>query len=255
MGMSEEPGKEDFHADDVRQPPPRDPRYFWLGVVLTAAYVIGMGFYAIVQFHHFRAMDPNEFGDFLGGVFGPLALLWVVLGFLQQGAELRYSRQTLELQAKELANSVSAQRDLVGVGRDQVEQARRAVDAQTVAAIEAIRPMLVIRTEEERSAGGILWHIYRLTNSGSDAFKITMQFQPIEGLEFIGDYVPELPTGEVHKFVIKHPQGDAPNRISINLSCRDKTGREWRRRYQLRGHRTTLPVVDGFGEPLPLTES
>jgi hypothetical protein len=63
------------------------------------------------------AMKPNEFGDFLAGVFSPVAFLWLVLGFIQQGHEL-------SLQIAELRHSIAAQNDLVVATRDQ-----RAIEA------------------------------------------------------------------------------------------------------------------------------
>jgi len=64
-------------------------------------------------------MKPDEFATFLAGVFGPLAFLWLVLGFFQQGAELRHSADALWLQGQELQNSVEQQRNLVEVTREQ----------------------------------------------------------------------------------------------------------------------------------------
>ncbi|APW41780.1 hypothetical protein RS694_03940 [Rhodoferax saidenbachensis] len=72
-------------------------------------------------------MTPNEWGDFLAGCFAPLAFLWLVLGYLQQGDELRLSTDALRLQAEELKNSVEQQRALVEVSRLQVESEREAL--------------------------------------------------------------------------------------------------------------------------------
>ncbi|MBF4211172.1 hypothetical protein EI533_26100 [Pseudomonas donghuensis] len=49
----------------------------------------------------------------MAGVFSPLAFLWLVLGFVQQGFELRISSDALRLQAKELKASVAQQTELV----------------------------------------------------------------------------------------------------------------------------------------------
>jgi len=59
----------------------------------------------------------NEIGDFLAGVFGPLSIFWLVLGFFQQGSELR-------LQVAELANSVEQQKELVSVSRETLDHER-----------------------------------------------------------------------------------------------------------------------------------
>ena len=48
------------------------------------------------------SMNLNEFGDFLAGVFAPLAFFWLVIGYFQ-------SKEALELQAKELAKLLGEQ--------------------------------------------------------------------------------------------------------------------------------------------------
>jgi hypothetical protein len=65
-------------------------------------------------------MKPDEFAEFLSGVFAPLAFLWLVLGFRQQGDELQNSARALWLQGEELRNSVEQQRQLVEVSREQL---------------------------------------------------------------------------------------------------------------------------------------
>lgn len=49
---------------------------------------------------------PNNFGDFWAGTFAPLAFWWLVLGYFQQGIELRQNVEALEQQSKETANLV-----------------------------------------------------------------------------------------------------------------------------------------------------
>lgn len=90
----------------------REKKYFKVGIWLTSIFLLCVTCYCFVVWKLILAMTPNEVGDFLAGIFGPLALLWVVLGFLQQGAELRYSRDALILQAKELRSSVLTQKNM-----------------------------------------------------------------------------------------------------------------------------------------------
>lgn len=82
---------------------------FWLVVVLIFSISVRSGF---------AGLKPNEVGDFLAGAFAPLAFFWLVLGFFQQGAELRNSGRALWLQGEELRNSVEQQRQLVEVSRE-----------------------------------------------------------------------------------------------------------------------------------------
>lgn len=82
------------------------------GAVLTVAYLSLMGWWLAHNWAAFICLKLNELGDFLAGTFGPIAFLWLVLGFLQQGRELRLSTNALKLQAEELKNSVEQQSEM-----------------------------------------------------------------------------------------------------------------------------------------------
>ncbi|HAV5431179.1 TPA: hypothetical protein JI046_11245 [Acinetobacter baumannii] len=67
-----------------------------------------------------KPMPLNEVGDFLAGVFAPIAFLFLYLGYKQnsealnlQAKELKASTRALELQIKEMEASVNEQRELV----------------------------------------------------------------------------------------------------------------------------------------------
>ena len=76
-----------------------------VGLIVTVAYFVLLLFLVIFYWPTFYNMPPNEWGDFLAGTLGPVALIWVVLGFFLQGRELGHSVQALNLQAEELRNS------------------------------------------------------------------------------------------------------------------------------------------------------
>jgi hypothetical protein len=102
------------------------------GLKATAIYLIAL-FGALPAFAHmgWMTLAPfhfNELGDFLAGAFGPLAIFWLVLGFLQQGEELQHSVRALQLQAEELKHSVDAQRELVAIGNAEADARRRRLD-------------------------------------------------------------------------------------------------------------------------------
>ncbi|MCU0121803.1 hypothetical protein N8H74_26380 [Pseudomonas sp. B2M1-30] len=73
------------------------------------------------RFDELIVLKLNEIGDLAAGVFGPVAFLWLILGYLQQGRELRLSSEALQLQAKELRLSVDQQREMVGIAGRQLE--------------------------------------------------------------------------------------------------------------------------------------
>ncbi|WP_271078604.1 hypothetical protein [Aurantiacibacter sp. MUD61] len=87
-----------------------------IGFVLTGAYLGGLVIYLIVQGQNPANLALNELGDFLGGVFSPLAFFWLVLGFFQSSREIGISSKALHLQATEMRAEMKAQRDLMAGG-------------------------------------------------------------------------------------------------------------------------------------------
>ncbi|MEN8722506.1 MAG: hypothetical protein ABF335_06425 [Alphaproteobacteria bacterium] len=78
-----------------------DNKIFIFGLAMTGGYVWALFCHFDFSFSEFQSLDLNEKGEVLGGVFGPLAMFWLILGFWQQGQELK-------LQVRELGNSVDA---------------------------------------------------------------------------------------------------------------------------------------------------
>lgn len=117
----------------------------WFGVGATILYFSGLTYLVSTNWDGFRALTPNEWGDFLAGSLGPLAIFWVVLGFFQQGTELKNSVATLELQAKELANSVEQQRELVHVTRETLEHEREVIESSRLIEKKKLQPKLLLQ--------------------------------------------------------------------------------------------------------------
>ena len=77
-----------------------------------------------------KPLQFNEWGDFLSGIVAPLAFLWLILGYMQQGEELRLNTTALKSQQRELertavetADLAAATRRLATATQNQVEQA------------------------------------------------------------------------------------------------------------------------------------
>lgn len=113
------------------------------GLWASGLYLAALGLYALNQWDAMLAMKPDQFATFLSGAFAPLAFLWLVLGFKQQGDELKNSAEALWLQGEELRNSVEQQRQLVEVSREQLllSEAQRSEAGQ--AALLAVQPGLL----------------------------------------------------------------------------------------------------------------
>lgn len=92
-------------------------RRFVFGVVLTAMWLgVMLAFMCLVPL----PKGLNEWGDFFAGFFSPVAFLWLVIGYLQQGEELRNSNAALKLQADELKASVQQQIEMVKISGEQL---------------------------------------------------------------------------------------------------------------------------------------
>lgn len=77
----------------------------WLVLGLTYAWLI----YGWKQFWE---LPPNSVGDFFAGLSAPLAFLWLVLGYMQQGEEIKETRVEIKRQADSIeANEAHARRD------------------------------------------------------------------------------------------------------------------------------------------------
>lgn len=54
-------------------------------LILLFAMLPSLAYFGAIEI---KPIELNQFGDFLAGAFGPLAIFWLVLGFFQQGQEL-----------------------------------------------------------------------------------------------------------------------------------------------------------------------
>lgn len=98
------------------------------GAAATAVYLVVLGLLVWARLPRLLDMELNAVGDFLAGAFGPLAILWLVLGFFQQGIELRQNSEALHLQAKELHNSVTQQAELASTAKAQFDLDKAALE-------------------------------------------------------------------------------------------------------------------------------
>jgi len=80
-----------------------------LGVIVSVLWLGGIATYVSLGkgWAVFATMELNSFGDLCAGVFAPLAFLWLVIGYAQQGEELAHNVEALRRQANETANLVA----------------------------------------------------------------------------------------------------------------------------------------------------
>lgn len=122
-------------------------------------------------------MKPHEFADFLAGCFAPLAFFWLVLGFFQQGDELRNSVTALKLQGEELHNSVEQQRQLVEVTREQLGIDRSTRDAAVAETIRKATPIFHITGGFAQWSSPIITSRFEIRNVGAECRNVVFSDQ------------------------------------------------------------------------------
>lgn len=176
----------------------------WLyiaGAVLTLLYLVVLSSYCIDQWTEIRGMQPNNLGDFLAGAFSPMAFAWLVLGFIQQGIELRQNSAALILQAEELRSAATHAGAMVELQRkefelriQELEETRQKADAAQVAAAKR-REEQDVRNMQPRFSFGLAHRDYQnqhiaksdLTNYGPGCTNVKIVMMPISDvLELTG---------------------------------------------------------------------
>jgi hypothetical protein len=130
-----------------------------IGIIITAGYLLFSWLLVGDRLGTLQTMELNAVGDFLAGAFGPLAILWLVLGFFQQGIELRQGTAALNLQAKELKASVD-------ISTAQLNMAKKNTELENRRLASSIEPKfhLVGGSVGDDAARGVF--SFRLFNGG-----------------------------------------------------------------------------------------
>jgi len=149
----------------------------FFGVLLSAIYFIWVSMFVLPKLHTITDLSLNEAGDFFAGIFGPLAFLWLVLGYFQQGAELRQNNAALKLQAQELKNSVDQQKELVAVTREQVTMEMENIRQSQISMAAAAQPFFDLAGAGGSHTGTKHSLRFSITNLGAPVTDVQVNFQ------------------------------------------------------------------------------
>lgn len=141
------------------------------GTLVTIAYLAVIGWWVSTKWSSFLGLELNALGDFLAGAFGPIAFLWLVLGFLQQGRELR-------LQVEELSRSVQQQTVMAEAAMEQIKSQKAALDIQIWQHEQSISPSFDVQVFLANGPfNGRTSSQVRLTNRGAAVHGIEVLFE------------------------------------------------------------------------------
>jgi hypothetical protein len=153
----------------------------WIGIIVTFVYTGFIFYFQSSKLAGLGDLELNNFGDFLAGAFGPLAIFWLILGFFQQGAELRNSVETLKLQANELKESVNQQKEIARIANEQFALQQEEFVSSLKAAQERVEPKFIVLYRGIEDRGYIakqreepLRHVLEVTNVGGTACEVTL---------------------------------------------------------------------------------
>ncbi|MCP9481831.1 hypothetical protein NNA36_07640 [Shimia sp. CNT1-13L.2] len=169
-------------------------------------------------------MSLNEVGDFLAGAFGPLAICWLVLGFFQQGRELRHSVQALELQAEELKNSVEQQKEMVGITERQLNLDIAVREDQTLASQSRELPFFQLRGGGSSSSGGRRSYKFIAKNVGAASLGSNLFLEDNQELLLSSKVLPYLAPEKEMPFeliTIDERQLDISKEYTLTLESRN----------------------------------
>lgn len=163
------------------------------GGLFTVFYLAGFACLLYGRWGELNRLPLNELGDFLAGAFGPLAILWLVLGFFQQGIELRQNSEALLLQARELGNSVEQQEKLAKTANDHLEHERAQRADEKEAARLFAQPKLSFTPGKYAVGSGVYIYRVMVSNNGrADCSDVVFTFNA-EGFPPI--HLPRLLSG------------------------------------------------------------
>ncbi|MDP9511358.1 hypothetical protein Q7O56_20175 [Pseudomonas protegens] len=162
-----------------------------VGSVTTVVYLVGVAVLVYVKRETLPGLELNAIGDFLAGVFGPIAFLWLVLGYLQQGRELKLSSEALRMQADELRASVEQQAIMAEAATRQLQSQQEVFDLQVWKHEREISPDFEFKTFlNYMLPDGVVKSSMRIRNKGHSVRFVLFGFERVIDVErelFFGD--------------------------------------------------------------------
>lgn len=175
--------------------------YQSIGLIGTAVWIICIVVYLVLKGVNPFGLEPNELGDFVAGALGPLGILWIVLGFWQQGDELRNSVDALQLQGRELRAAVDQQKELVAVTRKQVDADLSAQEESREARRIAASPNFTVSPSGGTISGEKIKSTVNVVNLGADCTDVRFDSAESGALR----RHPLFKSGHQDRFAIEHP--------------------------------------------------
>lgn len=205
------------------------------GIIITVSYIAFIVFLRWSSFPGLQTMPLNEFGDFFAGVFGPLMLFWLILGYVQQQKELRQNTKALELQADELKKSVEQHKELVAATREQVQADLKALELEKIRELRKAQPTFTIKSAGRMyTSGKKLGFAISIFNSGQSASDVKFSSNPsVRQIQNTG-VIHYFDTGQTHEIKWdSEKSGNTPKELTLIVKCKDANTRAYQKTFNL----------------------
>lgn len=186
----------------------------WWAAHFTAFYVGGATLIMGARFDDLITLKLNEIGDLSAGVFGPVAFLWLVLGYIQQGRELNISSKALQMQAAELKESVKQQTALVEAQQENLRCYERSLE-----------PLLDLKFVCSKEIDGEFFESFEIRNFGSYCEDVVLRLSK-NGVEHQPLSIESLHKDVVRGFLLTEMVGEFFQKFELKVKYRKLSGLE-----------------------------
>ncbi|MCL6234326.1 hypothetical protein M5F03_03950 [Acinetobacter sp. ANC 5579] len=155
-----------------------------IGISITVVWFLVIGLFCVQNNFVFTNRELNSLGDFLAGIFAPVAFLWLILGYLQQGKQLDQNTKALEqqekalqLQIEEMKNGLEQQKQLVQTQKEQQLEQRKQLSPKIFISDFHARAVFGNDLSADNSSGEYIYNnvvfitiYFNLENLGEEAY-------------------------------------------------------------------------------------
>ncbi|EGR0072775.1 hypothetical protein ACWOKL_004255 [Vibrio vulnificus] len=189
------------------------------GIFITVIYAVVILYLKWPIGSELKALKLNELGDFLAGVFGPLTLFWLILGYVQQQKELKQNTKALELQADELRKSVEQHKELVKTANEQLQTDKAVLEFERARERKNELPDIAIVSARKTMSVGMHQHFeIKIKNSGKIASSLRVISTPELTQMPVTRVRDFLDTGAVHEIRWdEEKSGKMPEELLVNI--------------------------------------
>ncbi len=198
-------------------------------LVATTFTVMLVTFFVVLLYirrGELSGLELNEIGDFLAGFAAPLAFIWLIAGYVQQGLELEQNTAALKSQQQELKEQVEATKVLAS----QADRQAKAIEESTLFAQAEARKNAELRAilrqprfEIVKQSVANSLYSFHLYNHGADVSNVEVIYA--------GHCIASLIHFDKNNKIFFQLQGPFHNNLEIIIAYVDNEGKHGRQMF------------------------